>query len=389
MNSTLPRTLAGAALLAAGMYLFDPDRGRRRRALLRDRLFSVAARADDALGVMARDTAHRLKGLAARARTSFGDGTADDDVVVERVRACMGRVVSHPSAIKTSVSEGRVVLRGDVLASEHRALLSAVRSVRGVKETIDELGVHETARGISALQGGRPRERRAELFQENWSPATRMLTGTSGMALLYSGLRLRSPLGLLTIVAGGALLARSLSNVPIGRLAGLSGRRAIDIRKTLYVEAPLYQVFETLAQYENFPAFMRNVRHVRELGNGRSHWVVSGPADIAVEWDSETTAYRPNELLAWRTVRNASIAHAGIIRFEQAGSGTRLHIQMTYNPPAGAAGHIVARLFGSDPKSELDQDLMRLKTYLETGVTPRDAARPATAERSPISPAPL
>ena len=47
---------------------------------------------------------------------------------------------------------------------------------------------------------------------------------------------------------------------------------------------------------------------------------------------------------------------------------------MSYAPPAGVLGHAVARLFGADPKSELDEDLMRLKNTLETGKAPRDAA---------------
>jgi uncharacterized membrane protein len=47
---------------------------------------------------------------------------------------------------------------------------------------------------------------------------------------------------------------------------------------------------------------------------------------------------------------------------------------MSYTPPAGVVGHAVAKLLGSDPKSQLDQDLMRLKSTLETGKAPRDAA---------------
>jgi hypothetical protein len=31
-------------------------------------------------------------------------------------------------------------------------------------------------------------------------------------------------------------------------------------------------------------------------------------------------------------------------------------------------------LFGVDPKHEMDDDLMRMKSYLETGVPPHDAA---------------
>jgi hypothetical protein len=55
---------------------------------------------------------------------------------------------------------------------------------------------------------------------------------------------------------------------------------------------------------------------------------------------------------------------------------------MAYNPPAGAIGHGVAKLFGVDPKHELDADLLRLKTYLESGRPSHDAAQPTpTAER--------
>ena len=66
--------------------------------------------------------------------------------------------------------------------------------------------------------------------------------------------------------------------------------------------------------------------------------------------------------------------HAGSIRVEPHADGARVHVRMTYSPPAGALGHLVAKLFGADPKTELDEDLMRLKSTLETGKPPRDAA---------------
>jgi uncharacterized membrane protein len=40
---------------------------------------------------------------------------------------------------------------------------------------------------------------------------------------------------------------------------------------------------------------------------------------------------------------------------------------VTYNPPLGAIGHAVAALFGSDPKKQLDDDLLRLKSLVEQG----------------------
>jgi uncharacterized membrane protein len=186
-------------------------------------------------------------------------------------------------------------------------------------------------------------------------------------------------LGLAAAAAGGVLAARGSSNAPLARLVGAQGRRGIDIRKTLRVEAPIERVFETLSNYENFPAFMRNIRRVTLHPDGRSHWVVAGPAGFSVEWDAETSVYRPNEVLGWRTVRGATVEHAGLIRLEREGAGTQLDIRMTYNPPAGALGHIVAKLFGADAKTELDEDLLRLKTFLETGTAPRDAAARSTA----------
>jgi uncharacterized membrane protein len=155
---------------------------------------------------------------------------------------------------------------------------------------------------------------------------------------------------------------------------GAKGGNAIPVHKTLRVNAPVDQVFQLLARYENFPLFMRNVRQVHAHRNGRSHWIVAGPAGVSVEWDAVTTRFEPNRLLAWRTVSNSAVRHAGNIRFEPQNGGTRLEIQLSYNPPAGALGHVVARLFGADPKTELDEDLLRLKSFLESGKPPRDAA---------------
>jgi uncharacterized membrane protein len=379
--SFITRTLAGAAISAAAMYWLDPASGRRRRALLRDQLRHVSTSFSDGVGMASRDITHRMRGMSARARSRFTTEEAIDEVIVERVRSALGRVCSHPGSVDVSVERGWVTMNGPVLADEHQPLLRAVRMVRGVQGVRDLMAVHTSAEGISALQGGSRRIPRGELSQENWSPATRLVAGSSGAVIALCGARALFSrdgsgfLGAIALVGGGLLMARSSANAPIRRLAGLSGRRAIDIHKTLHVNAPLEQVFETLAHYENFPSFMRNVRDVRMHEDGRSHWVVAGPGGMSVEWDAETTIHEPNELLAWRTVANAKVEHAGIIRFERSGQGTRLDIQMSYNPPAGALGHIVAKMFGSDAKTELDQDLMRLKSFLETGVPARDAAR--------------
>jgi uncharacterized membrane protein len=118
------------------------------------------------------------------------------------------------------------------------------------------------------------------------------------------------------------------------------------------------------------------VEEVRVTGDGLSHWKVKGPAGMLLEWDAIITEQLPNRLLAWKSVEGASVANSGIVRFDPNADGTtRLEVKLSYNPPAGAMGHAVAALLGSDPKRQMDEDLMRVKTLIETGRPPHDAAR--------------
>jgi uncharacterized membrane protein len=366
------KILSGIVITAASMYLLDLERGRRRRAQLRDRIGSSLRKASHGLNVAARDLAHRTRGLTATARVALDDRPVGDEVVLERVRSALGRVVSHPGSIHVTVVQGRVDLTGAILTREYATLIRAVSAVRGVKDIEDRLDIHDDARHISALQGGRVREpARFALLQNNWSPAVRLLTGAAGLGLMVFGLRTRQLAGSLSGAAGGALLLRSVMNTPLTQLA--SGQ-AIEIHKTLRVNAPIDQVFDTFASYENFPYFMRNVRSVRAHPDGRSHWCVTGPAGTTIEWDAETILYRRNEVIEWRTVPHATVQHSGRIQFQSWNGGTRVEIEMRYRPPAGALGHGLARLFGVDPRTELDEDLLRLKTFLETGRRAHDSA---------------
>jgi uncharacterized membrane protein len=57
------------------------------------------------------------------------------------------------------------------------------------------------------------------------------------------------------------------------------------------------------------------------------------------------------------------------------GGRTRVNVTLSYNPVAGAAGHAVASLLGVNPKKQLDEDLLRMKTLVETGSPAHDAAK--------------
>lgn len=365
---------AGAAL----MYLLDRAQGRRRRALLRDRAVQVLHRAGEALGTTARDTRQRAMGAVAEARTRVsGADEPSDQVLVDRVRAAMGRVVSHPSSITVTAHGGHVVLSGPILASEVNELLAGVREVRGVATVENRLDVHQEPGNVPGLQGGVPREgRRARPMQGDWAPAARLAAGAAGGALVVLGARKRGPVGTALGLTGASLLARSSTNMTMKRLVGLSGRRGVDLQKTITINAPVEQVFAFFREFENYPDFMTHVREVRDLGNDRTHWKVDGPAGVPVEWDAEVTKIVPNESISWKSVEGSTVEHVGTVQFEPVrGGATRVTVHMSYAPPAGAAGAVAGALLGANPKKQMDDDLARVKTTLETGTPPRDAAR--------------
>jgi uncharacterized membrane protein len=165
--------------------------------------------------------------------------------------------------------------------------------------------------------------------------------------------------------------------------------QGFTVQKTLSVDAPIDQVYAFWSRLENFPRFMRHIREVRNLGAGRSHWVVSGPAGIAVEWEAETTRAIPNRLIGWRSVPGSTVAHEGTIHLQENPDGsTRLHIQLCYHPPVGVVGHAVATLFGADPKHEMDEDLARMKLLIR-GEGAEDAPRAPSPSAEPQKPVKL
>jgi osmotically-inducible protein OsmY len=149
--------IGGLLVGAAIMYLLDPDRGGRRRALVRDQAARARNKLGDGLDATARDLGNRARGTAAELRSRFRREVVDDTILHERVRSEIGHAVSHPGAIEVSVSDGRVTLQGSVLEQELDKLLSTAGQVRGVSEVINELTVHREPGDTPSLQGGASR----------------------------------------------------------------------------------------------------------------------------------------------------------------------------------------------------------------------------------------
>ena len=376
------------------MYFFDPRTGKRRRARLRDQIVHAERVLTEAQRIVVQDLANRAAGAWAETTRWLRDDGTGDEALTARIRARLGRVVSHPHALSVNVAahEGLVILGGPILRREVEPLLACVRKVPGVHTVENRLDAHDKPDRISALQGGRPRRgERFELLQDRWSPSARVVAGALGTGLIAHGARAGGPLGFAVSLLGGALFVRAAANLETRSLLGIGeDTRGIDVQKTVHVAAPPERVFEFWTDYRNFPRFMARVRKVLVLDEKRSRWTVSGPAGVPIEWTAEITNLVPNELLEWASVPGSRVRHHGIVRFDrEAGGGTRVHVRLRYLPQGGAIGHAVASFFAADPRSGMDEDLARMKFMLDTGRAPRDAAQPPAARTAPIEGGPI
>jgi uncharacterized membrane protein len=170
---------------------------------------------------------------------------------------------------------------------------------------------------------------------------------------------------LLDIVASQRL-GRSGNGVTIG-----TGRRrqGIRVRKAITINRPVEEVYRFWRKLENLPRFMAHLESVRELDDRRSYWKAQAPLGLTVEWTAEIVEERPNELISWRSVDDSQVPNLGTVRFVRAPGdrGTEVHLDIRYDPPAGAVGATVAKLFGEEPSQQVVGDLRRLKQVLETG----------------------
>jgi osmotically-inducible protein OsmY len=139
----------GALLLGVGigallMFYLDPNRGARRRALVRDKAIRAGNSAAEFIDDRRRDLGNRLEGVKARVRRMRTTEVVDDVTLIERVRAQLGRYTTHAGNIDVKACDGEVTLCGRVDGREAKRVLRAVANVPGVCNVIDELDVDQT-----------------------------------------------------------------------------------------------------------------------------------------------------------------------------------------------------------------------------------------------------
>lgn len=237
------------------------------------------------------------------------------------------------------------------------------------RELLRAAGMREMASGIGLLT----RQRRT-----GWMWA-RVGGDVVDLAMLGSAFRSEPVQRNRLIAATAAVAGVAALDVLCGTRLSRSGEDTepwAHLVKAITINRRAEDLYAFWRNFENLPRFMRHLESVRSAGGRRSHWVAKAPAGMTVEWDAELVDDRPNELIAWRSLRNADVDNSGSVRFRPApgGQGTEVLVELRYDPPGGSAGDALAMLFGEAPEQQLHDDLRRFKQVMETGEIARSEA---------------
>jgi uncharacterized membrane protein len=221
---------------------------------------------------------------------------------------------------------------------------------------------------------------------ESWvnvGKAERAVSIVAGGALAAYGIKRKDLPGAAMALGGAAIIGRGATgHCPVSAAAGYTSAAEphyrLKIESVYTIDRSPQELYAYWRKLENLPRVMSHLTSVVDLGGGRSHWVARGPAGRSVEWDAEIINDVPNETIAWQSIEGSEIENAGAVRFQAAPGkrGTELHVTLEYNPPGGKAGAFIARMFGEEPKQQVDQDLRRFKQMMEAGEAPTTEGQP-------------
>ena len=142
MNKPL-QAIGAAAAGALAMYYLDPDLGARRRARLAELVRNGLP------GDRGTPAARGRQARRAYLRATHGDPRSDAELR-DRIQTRLGRMVSHPRAIRVDVDNGVVRLSGRVLAKERDGLLAQVQQMAGVQKLVNAMSAHDSPHDMAS-----------------------------------------------------------------------------------------------------------------------------------------------------------------------------------------------------------------------------------------------
>jgi hypothetical protein len=141
-TAVAPVVAAGAAGVA-GAYLFDPENGKRRRHILKDKTASVVRRGSAEARRKADHVAGKAVGVAAEATPSPRNASKlNDEALTRKAESEIFQATDVPKGkVNLNVEDGVLYLRGELERDQIKKLATAARSVAGVDQVANLLHV--------------------------------------------------------------------------------------------------------------------------------------------------------------------------------------------------------------------------------------------------------
>ncbi|MER3495069.1 MAG: cyclase [Mastigocladus sp. ERB_26_2] len=207
--------------------------------------------------------------------------------------------------------------------------------------------------------------------QSEASEAERWASLIGGSAMVLMGLRQRSLRGVLMALAGGGLIYQGATKQSTIQQAqeAIGMNQAIKVEKTVTINKSADELYRFWHNFESLPRFMKHLKNVKVYDDKKSHWIANAPLGQSVEWDAYILEDRENEFISWASAEGADVDNSGFVRFTKAPGdrGTEVKVVMEYNPPGGALGAAIAKLFGEEPEQQIGDELRRFKMLMEAG----------------------
>jgi uncharacterized membrane protein len=172
---------------------------------------------------------------------------------------------------------------------------------------------------------------------------------------------------------GGLALIGAAARQPLADALLRAGarRRGGEVAFSFVVPHPVEVVFDFLRNFENYPQFIGALREVHDYGDGRSHWSASTSSGHTVEWDTVTTKYVPNAVIAWQSVPASPVRMSAAVRIVPEGKNTCVKISGAYSVVGGDMADAIVALATPRRVREVERDVRHLNTYLDTVVASR------------------
>lgn len=228
-----------------------------------------------------------------------------------------------------------------------------------------DVNIHTVERRISAILGGtlllQSLTRRSPALGEKALAAALLYRGISGHSFLYQGLGI------------------STANEQHGQADNTP-----EVERSITIEKSADELYRFWRAPQNLSQIMGDLGEVTEMGNGLTHWVVQGPWNRRIEWDTQFVEERPGELLRWKSVDGSPYPNEGSVQFRSAPRdwGTEVTLHFRFDAPGGTLSNNVVNSVIIIPRLLVEKALRRFKSLAESGEYPtlkhNPAARPSS-----------